>query len=254
MSISQDYQEYFHYLTSLVSGFHKTRLEKIQELDLQDILKRKNPYLYKAKNIETGEGLVKSILDAYLSSQEETIFGNLLEKFAIYIAKNLYSGFKSSFQSIDLEFEKENTYYIVSIKSGPHWGNRDQISRMKSSFKEAKSNLIKKGIAKEIVAVNGCVYGKEKISKKCPNGEEHYYKYCGQEFWAFISGDRDFYWKIIEPIGKKAKQQDTSFKKAYHCKVNELTKKFLDDFITQDHCIDWKKLVDFVSRADTKSL
>jgi hypothetical protein len=37
-------------------------------------LKRKNPYLFKAKNILTAQDLVKNLLDAYLQSQEETTF------------------------------------------------------------------------------------------------------------------------------------------------------------------------------------
>ncbi|MCL6511217.1 MAG: hypothetical protein K6U78_11050 [Anaerolineae bacterium] len=36
---------------------------------------KKNPYLYRAKDIQTAEPLVRNILDAYLSSQEEGMFG-----------------------------------------------------------------------------------------------------------------------------------------------------------------------------------
>ena len=61
-----------------------------------------NPYLFKAKNIELAQDLVKGIVDAFLSSQEETLFGNLLEGFAVYVSSILYGGFKSEFKSIDL--------------------------------------------------------------------------------------------------------------------------------------------------------
>lgn len=81
-------------------------------------MKRKNPYLFKAKNLELASDLVKSIVDAFLSSQEETTFGNLMEGFAIFVSETKYGGFKSKFKSVDLEFERDGMYYIVGIKSG----------------------------------------------------------------------------------------------------------------------------------------
>ena len=39
------------YVEQNIGGFHKSRLDSLRKLKLEDILKRKNPYLYKAKNI-----------------------------------------------------------------------------------------------------------------------------------------------------------------------------------------------------------
>ena len=60
----------------ILKPFNEKRLGKVSKLELNEILKRKNPYLFKAKNIQTSEELIKYVLDAFLSSQEETIFGN----------------------------------------------------------------------------------------------------------------------------------------------------------------------------------
>ena len=43
------------------------------------MLKRKNPYLFKAKYVLTAEQIVKNIVDAHISSNEETIFSDWLE-------------------------------------------------------------------------------------------------------------------------------------------------------------------------------
>ena len=64
------------YVAANISGFHQTRLLRLEGLKLKQILKRKNPYLFKAKNILTAEALVRVLLDAHLSSQEETLFGD----------------------------------------------------------------------------------------------------------------------------------------------------------------------------------
>lgn len=243
------YQAYYDYLAGhVITPFYIKRVADLQALSLNAVLRRKNPYLFKAKNIELAGELVKGIVDAFLSSQEETVFGNLLEGFAIFISTRLYGGFKSERRSLDLEFRRGDKYYIVGIKSGPSWGNSDQINRMKDNFKAARMALREQGVTDEIIAVNGCIYGKDRNPlKRDVDPEKTYFKYCGQDFWEFISGDPDLYREMIVPIDEEAKQKDEVFKAAYVAKVNEMTEAFMQSFMTA-HQIDWVKLVDFVSR------
>jgi Type II restriction endonuclease EcoO109I len=133
------YPEIFDYIsTQIIEPFYEFRVAKINEVKLNEVLKRKNPYLFKAKNITTAQDLVTEILRAHISSQEETVFGNYLEELAILICSKAYGGIKSSSPGIDLEFEKEGKKYIVAIKSGPHWANSNQTSKMKLDFQRAK--------------------------------------------------------------------------------------------------------------------
>jgi Type II restriction endonuclease EcoO109I len=263
--IISPYQPYFDYLAEkVITPFYNKRLEGLSSLKLIDVLKRKNPYLFKAKNIELAGDLVKSIVDAFLSSQEETIFGNLLENFAIYVSEISYGGFKSNLKSIDLEFERDDVYYIVGVKSGINWGNADQISKMKDNFKVAKEVLRERGVASEIIAVNGCMYGKDrnplKDKRKHKDGrvideepDKVYYKYAGQDFWYFMSQDDDLYREIIVPIDQKARGRDEVFKSAYSAKVNEMTQDFMN-FFMQNNQIDWSKLIDYVSKRGDVNL
>jgi hypothetical protein len=259
------YQPFHDYLAEyVIAPFYGERLESLKSLRLADVLKRKNPYLFKAKNIELAQDLIKGIVDAFLSSQEEGKFGNLLEGFAIFVSNKLHGGFKSSLASLDLEFERENKYYIVGIKSGTSWGNADQVNAMKNNFKAAREALRARGVTKEIVAVNGCIYGKDRSplkNKKKLKGkgagytdeeaDKVYYKYAGQDFWEFISGDSELYREIIKPIDEKAKQKSKTFKTAYSAKVNEMTAEFVRDF-TVGGQIDWIKLIDFVSKREIR--
>ena len=77
-------------------------------------------------------------MEAHLSSQEETIFGGFLEELAIFICAQVYGGQKSSAEGIDLEFIKDGIRYIVSIKSGPNWGNSNQVARLKDNSQKLK--------------------------------------------------------------------------------------------------------------------
>ena len=252
MKTTSRYKAYHAYLSEhVITPFYQIRLNNLSALHLTSVLKRKNPYLFKAKNIGQAGDLVKSIVDAFLSSQEETIFGNLLEGFAIYVSKTLHHGFKSELKSIDLEFERDGVYYIVGIKSGTSWGNSDQINKMRDNFKLARPTLRERGIQGEIVAVNGCVYGKDRVPFKThADPEKQYYKYAGQDFWQFISNDDRLYREIIVPIDQEARRKDEMFKQAYDAKVNEMTQQFTTNFMTADNQIDWLKLIDFVSKRE----
>jgi site-specific DNA-methyltransferase (cytosine-N4-specific) len=249
---SSAYRGYHEFLAGhVIAPFYDKRFADLNALRLKSVLKRKNPYLFKAKNIELAGDFVKGIVDAHLSSQEETIFGNLLEYFAIHVSATSFGGFKSTMKSVDLEFTRDDAYYIVGIKSGPNWGNSDQINKMRENFKAAKKTLRRRpDVPAKIVAVNGCIYGTERVPfKRHKDPDKSYFKYCGQEFWELISGDPELYRAIIVPIDEEAKRKDENFKKAYVAKINELTEDFMANFMTS-HRIDWIKLIDFVSRKE----
>jgi hypothetical protein len=229
------------YVENNIADFHKKRISSLDNLKLKSVLKRKNPYLFKAKHILTAEQLVKGFVDAHISSSEEGIFGDWMEGLAIYINAIIYNGIKSGITGIDLEFNKENIRYIVTIKSGPNWGNSGQIEKMRSDFKTAIRTLRTSNSKLNIIAVNGCCYGRDNNPDK---GD--YFKYCGQRFWEFISNEKDLYTEIIEPLGFKAKERNDDFMQSYAQMINKFTFEFSQEFCTEG-LIDWEKLVKYSS-------
>lgn len=238
-------QEIIDYVEANIQKFHQKRIESLQKLKFKNIIKRKNPYLFKAKNINTASEFVTTILDAFLSSQEEGIFGGFLEGLAIFICSHVYDGQKSSAEGIDLEFKKDNARYIVSIKSGPNWGNSSQIKKMKDSFRKAKRILRTNTSSMNVIAVNGCCYGKNRVPDK---GD--YLKLCGQEFWSFISGNDNLYTDIIEPLGHKAKEKNNLFTQEYARVINQFTLEFITTFCDSKGNIRWEEIVRFNARKE----
>jgi len=237
------------YVEQNIGDFHSKRLEKLQKLNFNSVLKRKNPYLFKAKNILTAQDLVKNLLDAYLQSQEETLFGDFLEGVAIFVCQKVYGGVKSKvLEGIDLEFTKDKNYYVIEIKSGPNWGNSSQIKKMKDNFRNAKTKLLTTNPNLTIIAVNGCCYGTDNKPNK-----GQYSKICGQEFWELISDNANVYTDIVEPLGHKAKEKNEAFLKAYAKVVNQFTLKFAQDFC-DDGEINWQKIVEFVSQKKPQAV
>lgn len=230
------------YVERNIGTFHQKRIDNLGGLKLSKVLNRKNPYLFKAKNVLTSEQIVKSFLDAQISSSEETIFGDWFEGLAIFINSKVYRGRKSGIPGIDLEFDEKGIRYIVTIKSGPNWGNASQIAKMRSLFKTAAKTIRTSDSKIVVVAINGCCYGRD---RKPDKGD--YRKLCGQRFWEFISGNDRLYIDIIEPLGHKSKEKNDEFTQSYSQIVNKFTKEFSNEFCNDDGTINWTKIIEFNS-------
>lgn len=245
---SVDQHEVTEFINEHIVEFHDARLNALKKVELKKILKKKNPYLFKAKNIQTCEELIRVLLDAFLSSQEETIFGEFLEKLAIFVCGKTRSGYKSGIPGVDLEIEEGNTRYIIAIKSGPKWSNKSSLSAMREDFKKAKKTLRTQQSGINVVAINGCCYGQDTRPDK---GD--YIKYCGQEFWTFISGNEDFFLEIIEPLGHNAKQKNEAFQYEYAKLINRMTTGFSRKYCSKKGEIDWKTIVQLNSQKKVKT-
>jgi hypothetical protein len=196
--------------------------------------------LLKAKGLSTPRELVKTILDAFLSSQEETVLGGFLEGLAVFAADKAYGAKgKSTTKGLDIEMDKEGMRYFVAVKSGPSWGNSSQVAKMKIDFKTAARVYRQNPNTLPVQFVNGCCYGKQ--AKKSEDRGD-YLKLCGQRFWEFISGDADLYLKIVEPIGHKAKERNAEFLAQYELVVDAFTELFRKDFCDANNLIQWDAL------------
>jgi len=167
------------------------------------------------------------------------MFGDFLESLALFVAKKCVNAHKSTAQGIDLEFEKERIYYIISVKSGPRWGNSSQLKKLADDFNVAEIRLKQSPHVKSVQKILGICYGKTKDRQM----KAGYKKIMGQSFWTFISNDSNLYIDIIEPVGYRAKYHDDEFIKEKGKIINCLTKEFIEKFCDQDGNIDWQRLI-----------
>ena len=239
-------QSIIEYVDTHIVEFHARRLERLKSIDLKSLLSRKNPYLFKSKGIASPRELIAPMLDAHLSSQEEGMFGNFLEGLAIEAARLAYGGRKSGITGIDLELEKQDVRYIVSIKPGPNWGTSSQVAKMRSDFQQATRVIHQGNPTANVIAVNGCCYGK--TSKSFDKGD--YWKLAGQAFWHLITGDSRFYLRIVKPLGHRARERNQTFAEDRAVLLRLLENDFAADFCDDaTGRIDWNRLVAFNSSA-----
>ncbi len=233
--------EVSEFVNENIVGFHQRKVNSLERLNIAKLLK-KNPYLFRAKYINTANELISNLLDAYLSSSEEKLFGDFLEELAVFIAERTCHGHKSGAPGIDLEFINDNTHYVISIKSGPNWGNSSQQRRLEQDFKDAVTRLRQSKRGVDIHPILGICYGKTKTGYV-----RGYLKVVGQNFWYLISEDKNLYTDIIEPIGYKAKEHNEAFLKEKGKVINRFTGQFIEEFCDLSGAINWNKLVEFNS-------
>jgi hypothetical protein len=238
-----DLEEVRQFVNSNIVFFHQHRITSLEQLTLNRLLKKKNPYLFKAKHITTAGKLMESLLEAFLSSSEEKLFGDFLEDLAIFIAGKTSGGHKSTAQGVDLEFINRNTHYIISIKSGPNWGNSSQHKKLAQDLRDTVIRVKQSRTALNVQPVLGICYGKTRTNYM----KDGYLKVVGQNFWYFISENKNLYTDIIEPIGYRAKERNETFYDERAKVVNRFTMRFIEDFCDPSGAIDWTRLVEFNS-------
>jgi type II restriction endonuclease EcoO109I-like protein len=239
---SLDLQKVVEYVNDNINDFHATKAKLLAEINLKSILRKKNPYLFRAKNITVASDLIQSILDAYLYASEEKVFGDFLENLAVFISQETCNGRKSAATGVDLEFVNNEIHYLVSIKSGPNWGNSSQQNQLQHDLQKAVQVLKQSIHTTNVQPVLGICYGKTKTTFL-----RGYMKVVGQNFWYLISGNENLYTDIVEPLGYRAKEHNESFADNKAALINRFTSEFTKDFCDSEGNIDWKKLVVFNS-------
>jgi hypothetical protein len=226
-----------------ITAFHTAKAASLAKIDLIKLLSTKNPYLFRAKNLEVASDLIGSLLDARISSSEEGIFGHFLEELAIFISSETCSGKKAGIPGVDIELNRDGIRYLVAVKSGNNWGNQSQHKDLHRNLRAAVMVIKQSGQIGDIQPTLGICYGNFAKAYK-----EHYLHVGGKDFWELISGSQTLYRELIEPIGYKAKEHNQSFSDARAKLTNQLTKEFLEKFSVQGK-IDWPKIVDLVSKS-----
>lgn len=239
---SYDEQSVVEAISKALEFFYGSLIEKIDGLDIRKVMKRKNPYLYRAKAMESAAEIVESVLSAFVTSSEETIFGNcFFEPIAIAVS----GGNKALAEGIDLMVQnnEENVIYAVAVKSGPSVFNADSKKRQEQNFLAA-AKLAQQAKARYEAYIGYC-YGKKKESGR--GKPKMYRELAGKQFWAELTGDENFYIKIISYMAKMPEQYVASYKDSYNKAANRLIREFSNNFCKNDGAIDWKKLVEFNS-------
>lgn len=239
LNTSYDEKAVFEAVGVALTGFYSALSRTLDNIDVDKILKRKNPYLYRAKGIHSAGQIVEGILSAYVSSSEETLFGNcFFEPIALVVS----GGQKAVTEGVDITVDKNNIIYSIAVKSGTSVFNADSKKRQEQNFQSAQKRA--QQAHKAFIPVVGYGYGK----KKTKIGKEKFYlELAGKEFWEWLTGDADFYTKIITFMSTRPDEYIKEFEESYDKAENRMVREFTMKYCKKDGSIDWDKLIKFNS-------
>jgi len=229
-----------------LDDFYSRRIAKLTGLNLTEAISKKNPYLFRAKGVQQTSEIVAELLQAYISSSDETIFG---DAFFEPIAKAVSGGQTGGGEGIDIIQETDTTMTAYAVKSGPHWANADQWKRQRQNFQSLQNRLRK--LHKAFDPVLGYGYGRRNTD---PKGSRNYRQRSGQAFWEELTGDPDFYLKLIRLMKRYPQEHRRRYKAEWDRAVNRFEQEFLNNFSMPDGDIDWEKLVEFNSGKQKRKL
>ena len=241
INTSYDEEQVKQAIAHAIESFYQALISKIDEIKIADIVRSKNPYLYRVKAMQTSAEIIESILQAFVSSSEETIFGNCFFEPIAIAASN---GTKSAVTGVDVEVNDSDsdTKYLIAVKSGTSIFNADSAKKQADNFAAAKRTLKTSGGKTHFEAIVGYAYGTKRDSGR--GKAKIYEEVAGEEFWEAITGDNKFYTKIISYMGTLPEQYVEDYKNSYAKASNRLMRDFSIEFCNADGTINWEKLVD----------
>lgn len=178
------------------------------------------------------ESLAKALIyPRVLGTSIATSFGTMLQYFSVDVLK----GYASTTQGIDIEFDDavDGRHKYCQLKAGPNTINKDDVKTIEDHFKAVKALARTNGLH---VAMDDCIVGvlygeRKQLSTHYKNIDEDYPVLVGQVFWEHLTGDKNFYYELIDAFASVADEIDSSQamrrtirELAYDIKVREMKK------------------------------
>lgn len=234
----------------LLEILYAKRFGALERLTLGKLL-NKNPYLYRALGFTDSSEFIGQLLIAYVSSSDETIFGNdFIEPLAVFSAQNRKVSLGEQWQvsvgastGQDIAIETASEYLAISVKSSKNILNSQSAKGQSGEFQALQARL--KKINKLFRPIIGFGYGR-KTSKKDTVIE----KLAGQAFWETLTGESNFYLRISKAMERFANTHGSLYKDAFENKHQQLLREFMIDYVSPKGIILWEKVVIFNSATD----
>lgn len=231
----------------LLGILYAKRFAALDKLSLGRLLS-KNPYLYRALGIADSLEFIQQLMIAFVSSSDETIFGNdFIEPLAIFAATHgtasdgeLRNVTVGAGAGQDIAIETANSYLAISVKSSKNIFNSQSAKGQGSEFQALQARL--KKLNKGFRPIIGYGYGRKTERKATPVE-----KLAGQVFWELLSGERDFYLRISHAMEQFAGQHGPAYQQAFATKHQQLLREFMLEYVQPSGVISWDKVVEFNS-------
>jgi len=207
--------------------------KRLKSLHIKDIIKSKNPYLYRASGIVTCEDLVLRAFNDYVSASVEGYFGPFFES----VARIVSGGFKPPGSGeVDLFIQTGDAVRLYVIKSGPKGFNSSSYDKAKRDLDSSEAKLWQDKVKTEKRIA--FAYGR-RSNTVMKAGIVHL---SSRDFWTELSGDEDFYKRLLDACAVMAPLYIADMQ----APLGELLQEAHQSFC-EDNEINWDKVLRLVS-------
>jgi len=193
---------------------HKTNTMKLVSLNKFNV----NPFIHKyLANFAFGNtssiNLAKVLIyPRVLGTSISTTFGTQLQ----YFCNEVLVSYASMISGIDIEFVDalDGRKKYCQVKSGPQTINHDDIATICNHFINIK-NLARTNRVPNFNPLQDCIVGvfygtQDSLSQNYKDIQKQYTVFCGKEFWYHLTGDENFYEKLINTFAEVADEINCS--------------------------------------------
>ncbi len=206
--------------------------EKLASMTMKELVKRKNPYLYRATGVETCDEYVQRAFSEYIAGMRGNFFGLFFES----VAQILSGGTKpDGTGEIDLEVQKDGEMLLYVIKSGASGHNASSLKKALDDLSAVSGSFE----ARNIRAHKNIAYAYGRHGEHVDDGVR---KMASKDFWAEMSGDADFYVKLLDVAAALSPMFQADMESPYERLLAEAHELFCEG-----DAIRWDKVIRLVS-------
>lgn len=186
-----------------IQNYREKLLLSLTSMVPGEMLPKKNAYMYACRTVFLYE-FACEIVNAAFASSEETLYGKVFEGLVHAILSVILpdSASKASAEGLDGDIVRNDTRYLLSVKSGRNWGNSSQVKQQEASFKKAKRRIMQDDKEHKLVTVMVVCYG----SAKKLDISYADMKVEGQAAWCFLTGNPNFYTDMVRVMNTGARE------------------------------------------------
>ena len=216
-----------HYFRTIIIPHHLAGLARLKLKDFSV-----NPFLinylaaFLCGDTEPSSLAKALIYPRVLGTSINTSFGQNIQVFISELAEVI--GHASGIDGIDIEFVDaiDGRKKYCQCKAGPQTINKDDIATIQGHFKhlQNKSRLDRMGVQIDDMIV-GVLYGeRSELSGNYKAIDSYFPVYCGEEFWAHLTGDTQFYHQLAKAFGEVVEEDNIDGSQLILDKINEIAK------------------------------
>ncbi len=225
-----------------LSKFREKASHSLRSMDLDKMLRSKNPFLQTAMEPTTICEFIDRMVDPRFESSAETQMGKILEEivqFCYQYSRKSQRGTTvqtspAPGSDISIETAKSNTQ--IAVKSGTRVFNSQSKSAQLDQFRKIKSRLNK--TSKRSFFVIAYCYGSKKPSKDT----SVYRELVGAEMWEDATLEKHFHLRLLQAFAKCSRGWAGELRMEVKKTKNRLVKEFSQKYVLRNGKINWEKL------------